>query len=569
MQLPSKFSTTLGTGLAGYRLYILWAGVFSLAINVLTLSIPLYSIQLFDRVLSSGSGATLFVLTVAVLGGLAAASLLEDVRTRLLVSLGIRFDALLATLIFERQIEASGQGVVRGQAIRDLDNVRHVLTGSGTIALFDLPWSPIFIGVCFYLHPLLGMINLGGAVMVLGLALVNQWLVAGPLRESARKSDESYRLTDCALQNAETVRALGMLPDIVRRWSIVRNEAIATQAAASSRNAAISSLIKFFRYGLQVTVMGAGAWLAVNREMSSGALFAASLLSTRALMPIDQIVGVWRQLLSGWTALARLDAALSVQMPPRSLKLPTPTGRLTLDTLSYTVPGGRAPTLSNISFVVEPGEAVGIVGASAAGKSTLARLIIGAIRPSEGSVRLDGAETWSWDREDFGKHAGYVSQNIELFEGSIAENIARFKEVSSEAIVEAARIAGVHEMILALPRGYETQLLANGAPLSGGQRQRIALARAALGAPKLVVLDEPNSNLDGEGEAALQALLATLKKRGVTVIMIAHRPSVLATLDKVLVLRGGTASEFGPIDRIMPRIAPGFQLAQTRIGGRA
>jgi PrtD family type I secretion system ABC transporter len=315
--------------------------------------------------------------------------------------------------------------------------------------------------------------------------------------------------------------------------------------------------------------MGVGAWLAVKREISPGSLFAASLICTRALLPIDQMVAVWRQLLAGWAALERVDAALAAPLPHRSMKLPKPEGRLAADALCYTVPGGRASTLSNICFEVEPGEAVGIVGPSAAGKSTLARLIVGAIKPASGTVRLDGAETWSWNREDFGKCVGYVSQNIELFEGTIAENISRFKKTDSLAIVDAARLAGVHELILALPRGYETMLMPTGAPLSGGQRQRIALARAVFGDPKLIVLDEPNSNLDGEGEAALHALLGVLKSRGHTVIMIAHRPSILVALDKVLVLHNGTVSEFGPIERIMPRIAPGFPIAQKRIAGRA
>ena len=564
-------SPVLQTGLVGHKRYFAWAAGFSLAINILTLSIPLYSIQLYDRVLGSGSEATLLVLTVAVLGGLSAAAALEDIRARLLVALGIQFDAQLATRLFEQQIEATAEpaGSRGGQIIRDLDNVRQVLTGGGVLSLFDLPWTPLFIAICFFLHPLLGLITLLGAVTVCGLAVLNQWMVGGPLAVSGRRTEESYRLTDSALANAETVRALGMLPDLSRRWAAVRSNAIRSQATASAGNASVSSIIKFIRYSLQVVIMGAGAWLAVSREISPGSLFAASLICTRALMPIDQMVGVWRQLLAGWSALERVDAALSMPLPRRSMKLPLPEGRLAADSLTYTVPGGRAPTLSNISFALEPGEAVGIVGPSAAGKSTLARLMVGAIKPTSGTVRLDGAETWSWDREDFGKCVGYVSQNIELFEGTIAENIARFKEGESLAIVEAARLAGVHEMILALPRGYETVLTSTGAPLSGGQRQRIALARAVFGDPKFIVLDEPNSNLDGDGEAALLALLGALKSRGRTVVMIAHRPSVLVALDKVLVLRNGTVSEFGPIERIMPRIAPGFPIAQKRIAGSA
>jgi PrtD family type I secretion system ABC transporter len=341
------------------------------------------------------------------------------------------------------------------------------------------------------------------------------------------------------------------------------------QAEASASNSTVSSIIKFVRYTLQVLIMGAGAWLAVGREISPGSLFAASLICTRALMPIDQLVGVWRQILSAWAALGRVEEALSVALRPKTMALPLPEGRLSVEALSYTVPGGRAPTLSDISFFVNPGESLGIVGPSAAGKSTLARLMVGAIKPGAGNVRLDGAEVWSWGRAQFGSFTGYVSQNIELFEGTIAENIARFRTVDASEIVAAARLAGVHDMILGFPKGYDTPLLASGAPLSGGQRQRIALARAAFGNPKLVVLDEPNSNLDSDGETALHALLGALKARGTTVIMIAHRPSILASLDKVLVLTNGTVAEFGPIARVMPRIAPGFPVGQKRIGESA
>jgi PrtD family type I secretion system ABC transporter len=511
----------------------------------------------------------LVVLTVAVLGSIGASTALEEIRARILVSLGVHFDAQLATQIFERLIERDGDQAAGGAVVRDLDTVRHALTGSGIISLFDLPWTPLFLAACFYLHPLIGMLALGGVVIVVGLAILNQMFVAGPLSKSAQLTDRSYKLTDGAIGNAETVRAMGMLPELSRRWTATRNAAIARQADASTSNSSISAIIKFIRYTLQILIMGLGAWLAVNREISPGSLFAASLICTRALMPIDQLVGVWRQLLQAWVALQRVEAVIALPLRQKTMQLPVPEGRLVADGLSFTVPGARAPTLSAVTFNVEPGEALGIVGPSAAGKSTLARLIVGAIKPSAGSVRLDGAETWSWDRAQFGTHAGYVSQNIELFEGTIAHNIARFRETDSQAIVAAAKLAGVHEMILALPKGYETLLLPSGAPLSGGQRQRIALARAVFGDPKLIVLDEPNSNLDGEGEAALQGLINALKRRGTTVVMIAHRPSVLVSLDKVLVLTNGTVAEFGPIERVMPRIAPGFPVGQKRIAGRA
>jgi PrtD family type I secretion system ABC transporter len=569
--MPRLFSPILLSGLIGYKRYLACAGIFSFFMNVLTLAIPLYSIQVYDRVMVSGSGSTLLVLTIAVLGGLAAATALEDIRTRLLVALGIHFDQQLAGRVFEREIESENVTGRRsgGRTIRDLDQVRHVLTGSGTLALFDLPWTPLFIAVCFYLHSVLGVITLAGTLVVFALALANQWLVEGPLTKSAEETEASYRLTDGALANAETVRAMGMMPDLARRWTVVRSSAITSQASASTFNASISSIIKFFRYSLQVATLAAGAWLVVDRELSAGGLFASSMICTRALMPIDQIVGVWRQLTSGWAALQRVEGALAGPGIPRAMKLPRALGRVSAENLVFVPPGSKAPTIANVSFEVEPGDAVGVVGPSAAGKSTLARLVVGAIRPSNGSVRLDGAETWTYDRADFGALVGYVSQGVELFEGTIAENIARFRQTDSLAIVAAARTAGVHEMILSLPKGYETMLAPSGAPLSGGQRQRIALARAVFGDPKLVVLDEPNSNLDGEGEAALHNVLAVLKARRATVFMIAHRPSILVALDKVIVLRNGTIGEFGTVERVMPRIAPGFPVVQKRIAGHA
>jgi PrtD family type I secretion system ABC transporter len=562
-------SPVLLAGLIGYKRYLACAAGFSFFVNALTLAIPLYSIQVFDRVLVSGSEATLIVLTIAVLGGLGAAAALEDIRTRLLIALGVHFDGQLSTRLFERQIEAHSAtcGRSAGQTIRDLDNVRHVLTGSGALAIFDLPWCFLFIMACFFLHTLLGAVTLAGTVTVLALALANQWLVATPLVRSAEQAEASYRLTEGIFGNMESVRAMGMMPELSARWSSLRSDAIRTQAVASTYNATVTCAIRLTRYVLQVAIIGAGAWLAIRREISPGVLFASSIICTRALLPIDQIVGVWRQLLAAWAALQRVEAALAVPGMPRALKLPRPEGRVSATGVSYTPAGARAPTLVSVSFEIGPGEAVGVVGPSAAGKSTLARLIVGAIRPSAGSIRLDGAETWSWDRADFGRVVGYLSQNIELFEGTIAENISRFRRAESLAIVTAARMAGVHEMILSLPQGYETVLSPSGAPLSGGQRQRIALARAVFGDPRLVVLDEPNSSLDGEGEAALHNLLATLKARGTSVIMIAHRPSLLVALDKVLVLRNGSIADFGSVERVMPRIAPGFPVAQKRIAG--
>ena len=546
---------------AGSRREIVAAASFSFALNLLSLTMPLFTIQLYNRVLLSGSGATLVVITVAALSALGVAALLEDIRSRLLVSFGARFDAQFSAPLFARLVETAVRtgGLTRGQTLRDLDAARQVMTGGGALALLDLPWAPLFILACAFLHPLLGLLSLIGAVSLVGLAILNQKTVDGPLQESARSGEASYGLTDAVIRNAEVVQAMGMLPALMIEWRKLRLGLMHRQAVASVRNANISGLIKFFRYTLQIAIFAAGAWLVINQSLSSGALFASSLLTARALAPIDQIVGVWRQLVTGKAALERVESAFAAPERPASMPLPNPTGRLTVENLTYLPPGARAPVLTNVRFDLEPGEALGVVGASAAGKSTLARLIVGAIKPSNGVVRMDGGDVYSWDREAFGQAIGYLPQGVELFDGTIRDNICRFRQCEPEAIVAAAKLAGAHELILNLPKGYETVIGGTGAILSGGQRQRIGLARAVFGNPRLVVLDEPNSNLDTEGETALTDLLEHLKAQGATVVLIAHRPSALAGMDRVIVLSGGVLTVSGLVSEIMPMVAPGYR----------
>ena len=558
-----KIPPLLRQAYAGSKRAILAAAGFSFALNLLSLAMPLFTMQLYNRVLLSGSGATLAVICIAALSALGAAALLEDVRSRLLVSFGCRFDAQFSAPLFSRLVETSVRtgGTAGAQALRDLDTLRQVMTGGGALALLDLPWAPIFILGCGLLHPLLGLVCLIGAGSLLALAMLNQQMVDEPLAESSRSGEASYGLTDAVMRNAEVVQAMGMLPAILVDWRRLRLTMMHRQAIASMRNANIGGLVKFFRYALQIAIFSTGAWLVITQKMSSGALFAASIMTTRALTPIDQTVGVWRQLVTGRSALERVQAAFTAPPRPSAMPLPNPVGRVSVEAMTYAPPGGRSPILANVSFVLEPGESVGVVGASAAGKSTLARLIVGAVKPSNGVVRLDGGDVYSWDREAFGRAVGYLPQDIELFDGTIKDNIARFRACEPEQIVLAARMAGAHEMILRLPNGYDTVIGATGATLSGGQRQRIGLARAVFGDPRLVVLDEPNASLDGEGEAALAQLLGRLKTRGSTVIMIAHKPSALAGLDKVLVLMNGGLAAMGPVSQILPMIAPGYRTA--------
>ena len=560
-----KIPPLLRYGLAGSRSAI-WATVgFSFALNLLTLAMPVFTIQLYNRVLSSGSGATLALISLAAIIAFAVAGVLEDIRAQLLVAIGCRLDAALSAPLFSRLVEAavrSGGARNEGQALRDLDTLRTTLTGGGALALLDLPWSPLFIIACGLLHPLLGLLAFAGAGVLIGLALLNQAVVARPLSDSAKSGEASYGLTEAVIRNAEVVQAMGMLPAIMGGWRGLRAGLMHQQSLASVRNSQVGSLIKFVRMLLQIAIFAAGAWLVVDQKITGGALFAASLLTTRALAPIDQVVGVWRQLAIGVASLRRVEAAFAAPDRMSAMALPHPEGRLSVENLTYVPAGARAPAVMNVTFALEPGESLGVVGASAAGKSTLARLVVGAIAPSNGVVRLDGGDAYTWDRESFGRAVGYLPQDVELFDGTIRENIARFRDVGPAAIVAAAQLAGAHELILRLPAGYDTPIGATGATLSGGQRQRIGLARAVFGDPKLIVLDEPNANLDGEGEAALQALLGKLKARGVTVLMIAHRPSSLVALDKVLVLNNGVLMGMGPVAQMLPMIAPGFAMAQ-------
>ena len=536
------------------------AAAFSAALNLLTLAMPLYTIQLYDRVLVSGSGATLAAITLAAMAALAAGSFLEDVRTRLFVAVGCRFDAELSAPLLVRQVEASVRsgGAGAGQALRDLDTVRQTITGGGTLALLDLPWTPLFIIACALLHPLMGAVVLAGALIMIGLAMLNQWAVAQPLQQSGEQAEASYGLTDLLLRNAEVVQAMGMLPDLMRRWRALRAGLMNRQALASVRNSKIASFIKFFRYLLQIAVFATGAMLVVDHKISGGGLFACSLLTARALTPIDQIVGVWRQLVLGHAAMGRVHSAMTGPERPAAMALPDPQGRLSIEGVTYLPPGSKAPAVMNLTLAVAPGEVLGVVGASASGKSTLARLIVGAVQPSTGVVRMDGADVYSWDRAAFGHTVGYLPQDIELFDGTVRDNVCRFRDGSPDAIVKAAQLAGAHEMILRLPEGYETRIGAVGAGLSGGQRQRIALARAVFGDPRLVVLDEPNSNLDGEGELALQQLIGMLKAAGSTLIFIAHKPSLLSGMDRIAVMANGMLAGQGPAAEMMALIAPGY-----------
>jgi len=545
----------MARALAACRSYFVSAAVFSLAINLLYLASPLYLLQIYDRVIASGSIVTLVMLTIMLLGALAALAGLDAVRARVLARASLRLDRQLSGRLVAAAIEASGGAAARSQLLRDFDTFRQYVTGNGVHALFDLPWAPLYIAVIFLLHPLLGTFALASAVVLVAMALTNQWLVQRPLGEANAAAARAYAFTEMSLRNTEVIRALGMIDGLIRRWGRDRDRLLERQAVASDRAAAMASLIKFLRLAMQSTILGLGAYLAIERLTTVGAVFAASVLLSRALQPVELIVGSWRNLVSARAAFARVRDVLQLNPPPpRTLTLPRPAGRLSVEGVSYALPGTNKFILHGVSFELAAGEALGIIGPSGAGKSTLARHLVGVLRATAGVVRLDEADVSIWSHDALGRHLGYLPQDIELFADTVAANIGRFHPDVDAAVIAAAQLAGVHEMILRLPAGYDTQVGESGAVLSGGYRQRIALARAVLGEPSLVVLDEPSSNLDSEGDAALAACVTRLKQKETTVVIISHRPATLATVDKILFLRDGRVEAFGERSEVLARL---------------
>ena len=533
-------------------------GVFSFFINLLMLTAPLYMLQVYDRVLTSRSDATLVAITVLAGGLLLVMGLLDMVRSRILVRVGTRLDQKLNATVFSAVFARMLRGLQaeRAQPLRDVDTMRQFLTGAGPFAFFDAPWVPFYIGVVFLFHPILGFIALGGAVVLFVIALLSEMLTRKPLQTAGADVAAAYAFADSSLRNAEPLEAMGMLEGLRRRWAKRHGEGLALQALASDRAGALTATSKVIRMSLQVAILGAGAALAIRQEITPGVMIAASILMGRALAPVEQAIGSWRQFVGARSAHRRLQELLDQNRPqPERLRLPKATGSLAVENVVAAPPGAKAPVLKGVSFSLAPGEALGVIGPSAVGKSTLARLLVGIWQAASGSVRLDGAELQHWDRNDLGPQIGYLPQDVELFSGSVAENISRFyPDPPDEAIVAAAQLAGVHEMVLELPDGYETQIGDNGAFLSGGQRQRVGLARALYGSPALVVLDEPNSNLDNAGDQALMTAIMTLKQRGTTVVVMAHRPSAIAAVDKILMLNEGRVGGFGPKDEVLAKV---------------
>jgi PrtD family type I secretion system ABC transporter len=530
-----------------FRRIFLVVGVFSLFINLLMLVTPLYMLQIYDRVLTSQSKDTLLVLTLLAVALLAIGAILELTRSRIMVRLGAQLDRQLAPALFSAQIRDRLAGQGGGEPIRDLETLRGFLTGPALAALFDAPWTPVFITIIFLFHPWLGAVALAGGALLFLLALVSEAATRGPLRSAGADGMEAHRFAQTSLRNADAVWAMGMLHDLRRNWEQMHLSALGLAGSASDWIGAFSALARFIRMVLQVALLGLGAYLVIGEQISAGVMIAASIIMSRALSPVESSIAHWRSFINARAAYARVTTLLGRrQAADTHMRLPAPSGALSVEGATLMAPGASKATLINIGFELKPGEMLGIIGPSAAGKSSLARMLMGIWTPMAGEVRLDGADIADWARSDVGKYVGYLPQNIELFDGTVAQNIARFQEGAHEAVIQAARLANVHEMILRLPDGYETSIGESGTALSGGQRQRVGLARAIYKAPMLIVLDEPNANLDGEGEAALSLALKRLKALKRTVIVISHKRSILACADKLLVLDGGRIRKFGP-----------------------
>lgn len=549
--------TELAEVLFSFRKAFYTAGVFSMFINVLGLVPSIYMLQVYDRVLQSRNVTTLIMLTAIMLGFYVMLGMLELVRSKLLIRVGAQLDMKLNDRVFAASFEQNLKraGGNAGQALGDLTNVRQFLTGNGLFAFFDAPWAPIYLIVIFVFNPWLGVFALCAAILLFSLAWATELATRKPLAEAAMMAASAGNFATNNLRNAEVIEAMGMLDNLKRRWMQRQLRFLALQNEASDKAAAISATTKSVRIAVQSLVLGGGALLVIEGSLTPGGMIAASILLGKALGPVELAIGVWKQLLSARTAYHRLEGLLQAN-PAREagMDLPRPTGKLLVEGVTAAPPGSQAVVLKQVGFGVAPGEIVGVIGPSASGKSTLARLLVGVWPAVAGKVRLDGADVFSWNKGQLGPAVGYLPQDIELFEGTIAENIARFGDVDPDKVVEAAQLAGVHEMILRFPKGYDTPIGEAGSALSGGQRQRIALARAMYGNPSFVVLDEPNSNLDDVGEAALVRAVLELKRRGTTVMLITHRTSILGAVDKLLLLVDGALQLYGPRDQVLAAI---------------
>ena len=536
-----------------------WVGVglFSACLNMLMLSVPLYMMQLYDRVLATRNVDTLLVLTAMVAVALVILGLLDALRGRVNSRVSGWFDRELGGPVLSGAVADALRvgGSASAQGLRDLATVRGYLGGPALMPLFDAPWAPVFLAIVFLIHPVLGWIALGGAVALFGCAVLNDLTTRKKLVEASTEAARAFNAADAAIRNADAIAAMGMLPNLTRRWQETGANGEQLRASATDVSGSISSTAKVIRFGLQVAMLGVGAYLVILGEMSPGAMIAGAIILARGLAPLEQLINSWRFFTGARTAYRRLKE-LMARAPDtsRGTALPRPSGRVDVEGVVYVPPGVREPVIRQASFHLDGGETLGLVGPSGAGKTTLVRLIVGSLTPSGGHVRLDGADMRVWPDADRGRYVGYLPQNVELFAGTVRDNVARLGEASDEDVVVAAKLAGAHETILHLPKGYDTPIGAGGVPISGGQHQRIGLARAVFGNPALLVLDEPNAHLDAEGDQALVETVARMRERGTTIILIAQRAGIMVQMDKMAVVQAGAITMFGPREEVLRRL---------------
>jgi ATP-binding cassette subfamily C exporter for protease/lipase len=564
---PSASQSEIAAALKQFKGIFKTVGVFSMAINLLMLVPSIYMLQVYDSVLSSRNLMTLAMLSLITLMFYALISGLEWVRSQVLIRVGAQIDALMSERIYTAAFEQNlkKNNFQAGQALTDLTTLRQFVTGQGLFAFFDAPWFPIYLAVNFLFDFWLGMFSLVGTAVLIALAWANDRVSSKPLAEASQLALVSGAMATNNLRNAEVIESMGMLPNLRARWHQLHQQFLAQQAIASDKASVVTAVTKLFRLTLQSYILGLGAWLVIEGRLTPGMMIAGSILMGRALSPVEQLIAVWKQVAGVKTAWKRLDQLLQ-QNPARKtgMPLPAPTGQLSIENVTAAPPGGQVAVLKGVQLSLAAGEVLAIIGPSASGKSSLARLMVGIWPAQVGKVRLDGADLYQWNKDALGQHLGYLPQDIELFAGTVAENIARFGEVDSEKVIAAAQLAGVHEMVLRLPKGYDTPIGEGGAGLSGGQQQRIGLARALYGQPALIVLDEPNSNLDDAGEAALIQAIRELKALRRSVVLITHRMPILTISDKLLVLNEGSVQGFGPTQQILGALAQARQQATAQ-----
>lgn len=558
---PSTRTTThpVGSLLWKYSPILTSVAVFSGVVNILALAGSFYMLQVYDRVLPSQSVPTLIGLSILMFGLYAINGLLEFIRSRIMSRVGTRIDRTLTPRVFAAvqilplRSRGGGDGM---QPLRDLDSVRNFMSGMGLTALFDLPWMPIYLVFVYLLHPLLALVAVAGAIVLIVLTYVTEYRSSAPLKAAGQAGGQRLALAETARRNAESIHAMGMSPHIGARYQALNDEYLAHQLKAADAAGGIGNVTKVIRMLLQSAVLGLGAYLVIKNELSAGAIIAASITVSRSLAPIESAIGHWKSFITARMSARRLGDLLTMaeQDDSNIVDLPAPQSQLQVEALVVAPPGQREAILRGVSFNLERGDALGVIGPSGSGKSTLARALVGVWQPMTpaGAVRLDGASLDQWTPEKLGRHIGYMPQEIELFDGTVADNIARLdSNASSDAVVAAAKASGSHELIVRLPDGYQTRMGESGKSLSGGERQRVALARALYGDPFLVVLDEPNASLDSAGDNALTEAILSIRRRGGIAIVIAHRPSALAAVNKVLVMANGQARAFGPKDEVL------------------